>query len=219
VEPLPQLNTPFWPQEVLEYIKNNESQPELHISATAITRTQHDIMKLQPKEGSQYLLPCSIVSDSNQIIHTYSFSDDGATSSFVDRSFTRKHKIHQIPLNSPRHLTYIDDSNSSQSIIYAAIINIAMGSHTEQLVCYVADLGHVPLVLGTDWHKTHNPEIDFVQKSFHFCRSQCRDLHCHHNGVPAKIYCKGAPSHAAGPDKLQSTFLFATSIGLIEYHI
>ena len=52
-----------------------------------------------------------------------------------------------------------------------------MGDHTEEIVAAVANTGDDDIILGIDWLRHHNPEIDWEKGIVHFtrCPRSCRD--------------------------------------------
>ena len=57
-------------------------------------------------------------------------------------------------------------------------LTVGVGKHTEKLWCAVTCLGKVPLILGHDWLKKHNPDIDWTtgDVKLSHCPPECKSL-------------------------------------------
>ena len=52
--------------------------------------------------------------------------------------------------------------NQEGDITHYVLLTVGIGKHAEKLWCAVTCLGKVPLILGHDWLKKHNPDIDWT---------------------------------------------------------
>ena len=52
--------------------------------------------------------------------------------------------------------------NQEGDITHYVLLMVSVGKHAEKLWYAVSCLGKVPLILGHDWLKKHNPNIDWT---------------------------------------------------------
>ena len=103
--------------------------------------------------------------------------DSGATTKFMNRRFVRENKVRTQKLKYPIPLYNIDGSlNKAGSISEVAVLHMKIGDHEEKVVFTVTDIGPEDVILGLDWLREHNPEIDWEQGSFKLsrCPDTCR---------------------------------------------
>lgn len=100
--------------------------------------------------------------------------DSGATTKFIHRRFIQQNRVKTRKLSKPIPLFNIDGTtNKDGTISEVAVLNMAIGEHTEQVVFIVTDIGAEDLIIGLDWLREHNPEIDWEEGSL--CLSRCPD--------------------------------------------
>lgn len=103
--------------------------------------------------------------------------DSGATTKFMNRRFVRENKVRTRKLKHPIPLYNIDGSlNKDGSISEIAVLYMKIGDHEEKVVFTITDIGPEDVILGLDWLREHNPEIDWEQGSFKLsrCPDTCR---------------------------------------------
>lgn len=66
-----------------------------------------------------------------------------------------------------------DGVSTRQVITHTAFVNVALGDHSEQSLCYVIDM-HYDLILGMPWLATHNPKVNWANRSITFDSSFCQ---------------------------------------------
>ena len=68
--------------------------------------------------------------------------------------------------------------NQEGDITHCVLLTVGVGKHAEKLWCAVTCLGKVPLILGHDWLKKHNPNIDWTTSDVRLshCPPKCKSL-------------------------------------------
>jgi hypothetical protein len=84
--------------------------------------------------------------------------DSSATGeAFLDESFAQKYNLTITKLDQFLRLRVIDGRDSSAgSITYSAQLQLQLGDHKEQILCYVTKLGQYNIILGHPWFRCHN---------------------------------------------------------------
>lgn len=97
--------------------------------------------------------------------------DSGATATFIHRKFVEKNSVRTRKLRNPIPLFNIDGTqNREGSITDVAVLDLVIGSHSERMVLVVTDIGPEDLIIGIDWLRRHNPEIDWTEGSLKLSR-------------------------------------------------
>ena len=62
--------------------------------------------------------------------------------------------------------------------MHYVLLTVSVGKHAKKLWCAVTCLGKVPLILGHDWLKKHNPDIDWTTSDVKLscCPPECKSL-------------------------------------------
>jgi RNase H-like domain found in reverse transcriptase/Reverse transcriptase (RNA-dependent DNA polymerase)/Retroviral aspartyl protease len=111
--------------------------------------------------------------------------DSGATGeAFLDESFAQRYNLTMTKLDQPLRLRVVDGRDSSAgSITHSAQLQLQLGDHKEQILCYVTKLGQYDMILGHPWLRRHNPHCDYEQGSVtffrDFCKTYCLPSHVH----------------------------------------
>ncbi len=96
---------------------------------------------------------------------------------FADRELLRSRNIHTLRLPKPR-LVLLADGKAAGNITDYAMLDIAVGNHTETCVFFVTTLAaDNPIILGLPWLRRHNPTIDWRTLSMTFQSPYCLQ-HC-----------------------------------------
>ena len=68
--------------------------------------------------------------------------------------------------------------NQEGDMTHYVLLTVSVGKHAEKLWCAVTCLGKVPLILGHDWLKKHNPDIDWMTGDIKLshCPPECKSL-------------------------------------------
>ena len=89
--------------------------------------------------------------------------DSGATGCFIDKSWALGRCLCLSKLVKPVPVLNVNGTrNQEGDIRHYVLLTVGVGKHAEKLWCAVTCLGKVPLILGHDWLKKHNPNIDWT---------------------------------------------------------
>ena len=86
--------------------------------------------------------------------------DNGSEAKLIDKAFVREQKINTFKLKKKIKLT-LENGEVVQKLDSACLIDVHIGDHHKQVLCYVASLDVYTIVLGDGWLQTHNPAIDW----------------------------------------------------------
>ena len=90
--------------------------------------------------------------------------DSGATHSFIDKEYISMTGWNVTSLKQPIRLLNVNGTPNQAGSIKGTItlwVTYA-GEHTKRMTFGVADLGKATMILGHDWLKKHNPEVDWT---------------------------------------------------------
>src|SRR5258705_3254663 len=127
-------------------------------------------------------IPVEIVQQS-RTIHCKALIDSGATGILMHHKFASQNQLATHDLARPIPVRNIDGTPNSggqitQSVTTQLTIN-AQPIHSEQVRFLITDLGHEDVILGTDWLRQHNPNIDWTRDNVTF--SRCPETCTPHN--------------------------------------
>src|SRR5438309_6191128 len=89
------------------------------------------------------------------------FIDSGAMGSFVDQKWAEATGLTMIPLAKAFTITNADGTiNCAGSVTHKAYFIVKFDGHFKSVRADVLTIPHTPVVLGYDWLRQHNPEID-----------------------------------------------------------
>ena len=103
--------------------------------------------------------------------------DSGASTTFLSETFAKRHRVATTPLTTPIALYNADGSaNAIGQITHEAHLIMRIGMHQECIIAAVANTGGDDLILGVDWLRHHNPEIDWAtgDVQFTYCQAKCQ---------------------------------------------
>ena len=107
----------------------------------------------------------------NRSAATRALLDSGASTIFISSAFVKKHNITLTRLPQPIPLSNADGSQNAIGLItHEAVLRMAIGDHQEEIRAAVANTGEDELILGVDWLRCHNPEIDWKEGRIKFSR-------------------------------------------------
>jgi hypothetical protein len=125
-------------------------------------------------------IPVRIVSEEGKT-DAKALLDSGAEGIYTNANYVKKH---QFPLQDLRTLIYprnVDRTpNKNGAIRHTAILRMEMGdNHRERTMFLVMDTGNHDILLGMDWLRAHNPNIDWAKNLIHMdrCPSLCKPQH------------------------------------------
>ena len=163
----------------------------VRISACAI---QDDVPKI---EGKHLVFKASIAG-----IKTRLLIDNGSEAELIDKSFVRTQKIDTFKLKKKIKLT-LRNGEVVQKLDSACLVDIHIGDHHEQILCYVAKFDVYTVVLGDGWLQMHNPAIDWKDRTMKFNSASCMESGCLARGVPCVEFAMGSKAkNRIGTDKL-----------------
>ncbi|KAF9801177.1 hypothetical protein IEO21_10191 [Rhodonia placenta] len=97
--------------------------------------------------------------------------DSGATTKFINKHFIMENRVRTRKLKEPILLYNIDGTlNKDGSISEVAVLQMQIGDHVEKTVFTVMDIGPEDVIVGLDWLREHNPEIDWESGSLKLSR-------------------------------------------------
>ena len=104
--------------------------------------------------------------------------DSGASTLFINRRFVQENKVRTRKLKQPIRVYNIDGTeNKAGAITEVAVLNMELGNeHITREVFTVTDIGPEDVMIGIDWLRYHNPEIDWYAGDLRL--SRCPDS-CH----------------------------------------
>jgi hypothetical protein len=89
--------------------------------------------------------------------------DSGATSSFIDSTWAQGHSPYLSPLPFPQKVSNADGTmNSHSTITHHVQLHITVQGHICLKWFFVTNLGNKKMIIGIDWLKDHNPQIDWI---------------------------------------------------------
>jgi len=113
-------------------------------------------------------------------IDAHAILDSGAKGVYCNISFINAHKIPTSPLVTPIYPRNVDGTLNKQGpICHTAILRMEMGEeHKETTEMAVTNIGQHDILLGTDWFRAHNPQINWAKNQL---RLDCCPTSCYPN--------------------------------------
>jgi len=122
-------------------------------------------------------IPVQIVSEKGKT-DAKALLDSGAEGIYINANYVKKHQFPLQDLRIPIYPRNVDRTPKKNGAIrYAAILRMEMGdNYRERIMFLVTDTGNHNILLGMDWLKAHNPNIDWTQNTIHMdrCPPLCR---------------------------------------------
>jgi hypothetical protein len=94
----------------------------------------------------------------------------------INTAFAKRHALTLRTMKQPLPVKNVDgSSNKAGPIRYTTIQTIRIQTpdhhyHQERSEFYITDVGTHDIILGTDWLKAHNPELDWTTSRLRFSR-------------------------------------------------
>ena len=105
----------------------------------------------------------------NRSAATTAMLDSGASTTFINSAFVQKHNVTTRRLPNPIPLHNADGSQNAIGLItHEAHLRMQTGDHEEKIIASVANTGADDIILGIDWLRHHNPEIDWEKGTLDF---------------------------------------------------
>ncbi|THZ62800.1 hypothetical protein D6C85_09139 [Aureobasidium pullulans] len=145
--------------------------------------------------SKHFLIQCNLApSNDDNPTTTQALYDCGADACFINR--TTAQNFTQIELTKPRRLR-LADGRIAKVITHVARVQLNIGHHREQIMCYVTDLGTRDIILGLPWIERHDASPDWTQRTITLNSDHCR-THCLEGGRTMLVPC--ANTHDVRPD-------------------
>jgi len=110
-------------------------------------------------------------------IDAHAILNSGAEGVYCNISFINAHKIPTITLAKPVYPRNVDGTMNKQGPIrHTAILRMEMGEeHKETTEMAMTNIGRHDILLGTDWFRAHNPQIDWAKNQLRLdrCPTSC----------------------------------------------
>jgi len=110
-------------------------------------------------------------------IDAHAILNSGAEGVYCNISFVNTHKIPMTTLAKPIYPRNVDGTMNKQGpICHTAILRMEMGEeHKETIEMAVTNIGWHDILLGTDWFRAHNPQIDWAKNNLRLdrCPTSC----------------------------------------------
>ncbi|KAG9225530.1 hypothetical protein CCMSSC00406_0003033 [Pleurotus cornucopiae] len=88
--------------------------------------------------------------------------DCGASDSFINREYVRKHGLKTKKLTRPAIIRNADGTpNNAGRVEEKVELRMGFKGHVEWATFYVTNLGNVDVIIGLTWLRRHNPEVNW----------------------------------------------------------
>jgi hypothetical protein len=111
---------------------------------------------------------------------TQALIDCGATSCFIDVEWAQSNNVPTRPLTNPIPVYNVDGTaNEAGMIVEIADMILCYDSHSKRTQFTVTHLGKQSMILGYNWLRNYNPEINWQTKEVKMsrCPTQCSTCH------------------------------------------
>ena len=177
-------------KEVVVVDKADTTEKRVRISTCAI---QNNVAKV---EGKHLVFKTSITG-----IHIRLLIDNGSEAELINESFVHLNKISIFQLKKSIQLT-LGNSKMIQHLTKGCLVDMVIGNYHEQILCYLAKLDIYTVILGDRWLQTHNPAIDWKDRTIKFNSADCMEKGCLLHDKPYIKFAIGYKlKHEIGPNK------------------
>jgi reverse transcriptase-like protein/integrase-like protein len=122
----------------------------------------------------------------------FTLLDNGSEPTLIDYSYAQRLKLPPFKLAKPIPL-YLGNGQRYGDLTEATLIDLRIGNHNEQLLCYLAHIPRYQLVLGDSWLTEHNPYIHWKDRTITFSSQDCLSRGCLRHGRPHTAYATDSP--------------------------
>jgi hypothetical protein len=125
-------------------------------------------------------IPVRIVSEEGKT-NAKALLDSSTEGIYINANYVKKHQFPLQKLGTPIYPRNVDGTpNKNGAICHTTILQMEMGdNHRERIMFLVIDTGNHDILLGMDWLKVHNPNIDWAKNVIHMdrCPPLCQPRH------------------------------------------
>jgi len=125
-------------------------------------------------------IPVRIISEEGKT-NAKALLDSGAEGIYINANYVKKHQFPLQELRTPIYPWNVDGTpNKNGAIHHTAILQMEMGNNYREWIMFlVIDIGNHDILLGTDWLKAHNPNINWAKNMIHIdrCPPICQPRH------------------------------------------
>jgi len=116
-------------------------------------------------------IPVRIISEEGKT-DAKALLDSGTEGVYINANYIKKHQLPLQDLKIPIYPRNVDRTpNRNGAICHTAILRMEMGyDHKERVLFLVTDTENHDILLGTDWLKVHNPNIDWANNRIYLDR-------------------------------------------------
>lgn len=136
-----------------------------------------------PAAARHFFFPVTISIPNRPPIHTKAFLDSGAQTSLVGEHFVSRHSLPRHVLDTPLALQTFDGQPAAAGLVTQGVLthlsitssDDLKSSHREFKSFGIAQMPF-EIMLGSDWLRHHNPQVDWIKESLHFtcCNSNSK---------------------------------------------
>ena len=148
----------------------------------------------------------------NKKIKTLTMLDSGASTSFIDEAFIRKHKLVSRPKQCAEVVRVVDGRQSASGMITHEIdLSLTINEHQEILTFQITCIARYDIILGKSWLSKHDPEIRWSSNLLSFPSSYCQE-NCIRSPKPSQpseyLYLPSQPPRVPRSPSCPSTCSF-----------
>lgn len=127
--------------------------------------------------------------------------DTGASACFASRRWVEQHGFTTMRTTRPIRLTLADGTEAGR-LLDTVELSIRHGTHTQQVLCFITNIGKFDLILGMNWADHHGIGIHCgtLERSLKFDSDYCR-LNCLKNGATEVVYDSKQPLSETRSDR------------------
>ena len=143
------------------------------------------------------------ISDGRRTLKATAMLDSGASSIFINSRFVQRHELKTSELEYPILLRNADNTeNAMGRITHEVLLDLEVRGHQEKVLASVADIGDDELIIGIDWLRHHNPEIDWADERIDLnrCPPKCDNEKSKAQQRTAKA-CRTVPKARQDPNE------------------
>ena len=134
-------------------------------------------------------------------IHTRLLIDNSSKAELIDEFFARSNKISTFQLEKPIQLT-LRNGKVVQCLIKECLVDVEIGDHKDQILYYLAKLDVYTVIFGNKWLQTHNPAINWKDRTMKCNSVACIEKGCFLHSKPCIKFAMGCKlKHKIGSNK------------------